>query len=218
MSNSTFNFNSFVKESIDVLVKPKEYFSTMKTTGGIAEPLIKALLYGVIAGIFALIWSLLGLGITMGGIFGGAGVVMMFLWRIIFAIIGLFIGAVIMLIISAICTGSTDFEANVRVMASLMVLILPVSALLGFIGGLNSTLGTIVNLLINLYALYLVYHALVEALKAKPSSSKVLTIILAAVLVLFLLIGLFTRKAATKFLDDFDTEDFQEMIEDLETD
>jgi len=50
MANSTFDFNAFIKESKDVLVSPKTYFSTMKTTGGIAEPLIKATLYGVVAG------------------------------------------------------------------------------------------------------------------------------------------------------------------------
>ncbi len=216
MSNSTFNFNSFIKESIDVLVKPKTYFSTMKTTGGIAEPLIKAVLYGVIAGIIALIWGLLKIGGSIG-IFGGAVGVMMFIWYIIAAIIGLFIGAVIMLIISAICKGSTDFEANVRVTASVMV-IMPIGALLGFISGLNSMAGSIVSLLVNLFALYLIFHGLVQALKAKPSSSKVLTIILAALLVLFFIIGLGAKKAANKFLDDFKSQDFQEMIEDRETD
>ncbi len=216
MSNSTFNFNSFIKESIDVLVKPKAYFSTMKTTGGIAEPLIKAVLYGVIGGIIALLWGLLKIGGSLG-IFGGAVGVMMFIWYIIAAIIGLFIGAVIMLIISAICKGSTDFEVNVRVTASVMV-IMPIGALLGFVSGLNPTAGSIVSLLVNLFALYLIYHALVEALKAKPASSKVLTIILAALLVLFFVIGLGAKKAANKFLDDFKSEDFKEMIEDLETD
>ncbi len=216
MSNSTFNFNSFIKESIDVLVKPKAYFSTMKTTGGIAEPLIKAVLYGLIAGIIALIWGVLKIGTSIG-IFGGAVGVMMFFWYIIAAIIGLFIGAVIMLIISAICKGSTDFEANVRVTASVMV-IMPIGALLGFISGLNSVAGSIVSLLLNLFALYLIFHGLVEALKAKPSSSKILTIILAALMVLFFIIGLGAKKAANKFLDDFKSQDFQEMIEDMETD
>lgn len=216
MSNSTFNFNSFIKESVDVLVKPKAYFSTMKTTGGIAEPLIKALLYGVIAGVIALIWGLLKLG-AASGLLGGAVGVLALVGYIIGAIIGLFIGAVVMLILAAICKGTTDFEPNVRVTASVMV-IMPVGALLAFIGGLNSTVGSVVTLLVNLYALYLIYHALVESLKAKPSSSKVLAIILGALLVIFFLVGLGTKKAANKFLDDFNSEDFQEMIEDLETD
>jgi len=62
MSDSTFDFNVFIKESKDVLVNPKSYFSTMKTTGGIAEPLIKAVIYGAIAGALAFLWSILNLG------------------------------------------------------------------------------------------------------------------------------------------------------------
>ena len=214
MSESSFNFNAFIKDSIDVLVKPKSYFSAMKTTGGIAEPLIKAVIYGVVAGIIALIWGLLKIGGSVG-IFGGAIGIMMFIWYVIGAVIGLFIGAVIMLIISAICKGSTDFEANARVTASLMV-IMPIGALLGFISGLNLTAGSIVSLIINLFALYLLYHGLVEALKAKPQSSKVLTIILAALLALFFLVGLGAKKKASKFLDEFQDKDLKELFDNIE--
>jgi hypothetical protein len=216
MSESSFNFNSFIKDSIDVLVKPKSYFSTMRTTGGIAEPLIKAVIYGVVAGLIALIWSLLKIGGSVG-LFGGAIGVMMFIWYVIGAVIGLFIGAVILLIISAICKGSTDFEANTRVTASLMV-IMPINALLGFVGGLNSTAGSIISLVVNLFALYLLYHGLVEALKAKPGTAKILTIILAALLALFFLIGLGAKKTASKFLNEFENKDLKELMEDIEKD
>jgi len=142
---------------------------------------------------------------------------MMFIWYIIGAIIGLFIGAVILLIISAICKGSTDFEANARVTASVMV-IMPIGALLGFVSGLNPTAGSIVSLVVNIFALYLLYHGLVEALKAKPGTTKVLMIVLVALLALFLLIGLGAKKKATKFLEDFDNQDLKELLEDVEND
>jgi len=51
MANSTFDFNAFIKESKDVLVSPKTYFSTMKTTGDIAETHIKKTLHGVVDGL-----------------------------------------------------------------------------------------------------------------------------------------------------------------------
>jgi hypothetical protein len=212
MSESSFNFNAFIKDSIDVLVKPKSYFSTMKTTGGIAEPLIKALIYGVVAGIIALIWGFLKLG-GSAGILGGAVGVMLFIWYIIGSVIGLFIGAVVILIISAICKGSTDFEANTRVTASLMVLT-PVHALLSFVTGLNSTAGAIISLAINLFGLYLLYHGLVGALKAKEGTSKILTIILAALLALFFIIGLGFKKKASQFMD----KDLKELMENVEKD
>ncbi len=214
MSESSFNFNAFIRDSIDVLVKPKSYFSTMKTTGGIAEPLIKALIYGVLAGLIALIWGLLKIGGSVG-LLGGAVGVMMFVWYVIGAVIGLFIGAVVLLVISAICKGSTDFEANARVTASLMV-VMPISALLGFVSGLNLTAGSIISLAINLFSLYLLYHGLVEALKAKPQTAKILTIILAALLALFFLIGLGAKKTASKFLEEYDNKDLKELLEDIE--
>ena len=209
MSNSTFDFNVFIKESKDVLVNPKAYFSTLKTTGGIAEPLIKAVVYGAIAGIIAFIWSLLK--ISSLGIFGGAVGVMAIVMYLIGAIIGLFIGAVIILVISAICKGSTDFEANVRVMASVMV-VMPIAALLGFITGLNITAGAIIGLVVNLFALYLIYHGLIGALKANPGTTKIVTYVLAALLVLFFLLGLGAKRTASKFMK----EDFKELMEDVQ--
>jgi len=214
MANSTFDFNAFIKESKDVLVSPKTNFSTMKTTGGIAEPLIKATLYGVVAGLLKLIWSLTGLSITTGALFGGAVGIMLLLGSIIGAIIGLFIGAVILLVISAITKGSTDFEANVRVTAAVMI-IMPISALLAFVTGLNFTAGVIIGIAVNIFALYLMYHGLVEALKANAGSAKVVIYILIALIVLIML---FTFTAKRKIQKQFDNTDFKELLEDVNKD
>ncbi len=213
MSNSTFDFNVFIKESKDVLVNPKSYFSTMKTTGGMAEPLIKAVIYGFVAGIIALIWSILKIG--GAGMFGGAVGVMLFIWYIIVAIIGLFIIAVIVLVISAICKGNTDFEANARVTASILV-IMPISALLGFVSGLNFTAGIIIGLAVNIFALYLLYHGLVEALKAKPETSRIVIIVLVAIFVLIMLLGIGTRRRASKLMNEFNNTDLKELIKDAQ--
>lgn len=215
MSNSTFDFNAFIKESKDVLVNPKEYFSTMKTTGGIAEPLIKAVIYGAVAGVIFFIWSLLKLGGATSGLMGGAIGFMAIIWYLVAAIIILFIGAVIVLVISAICKGNTDFEANVRVTAAVMVMI-PISTLLGFVSGLNITAGSIIGLAVSLYGLYLLYHGLVQALKADAGTSKIVMYILAAVLVLFMIIGIGAKKKASRFMEDFNNKDLKELIEDAQ--
>ena len=212
MSNSTFDFNAFIKESKDVLKDPKTYFSTMKTTGGIAEPLIKAVIYGAVAGIIIFIWSLFKFGGASLGLMGGVSGIMAIIWYIVGAIIALFIGAVILLVISAICKGSTDFESNIRVTAAAMVM-MPISALFGFITGLSITLGTIVGLAISLYGLYLLYHGLTQTLKADTGTAKIVVIILAVLLVLFTIIGIGARKRASKFMEDFNKEDLKERIE-----
>jgi hypothetical protein len=210
MSNGTFDFNIFIKESKDVLLNPKSYFSTMKTSGGMTEPLIKAVIYGVIAGIFALLWGLLKIGAITGGMFGGSISVMAFVWYIIAAIVGLFILAVILLVISSICKGNTDFEANVRVTAAVMI-VMPISAFFGFAGGINLYLGLIIGLAVNIFALWLLYNGLVEALKSKPETSKIVVYVLIAIFILFMLAGL----KAKKFIYQFNNPDLNELPKDI---
>jgi hypothetical protein len=196
MSDSSFDFNLFIKESKDVLINPKSYFSTMKTTGGMAEPLIKAVIYGAIAGALTFIWSLLGMGVL-----GSAIGIMAFIWSIITAIIGVFIGAVIVLVISSICKGNTDFEANMRVTAAVMV-VMPISAFFGFAGHLNLYLGIIIGLAVYIFALWLLYNGLVEALKTNAETTKIVSYVLIAIIVLIMLLGFKARKYMYQFNDN----------------
>lgn len=213
MSDSSFDVNAFIQESKDVLGNSKSYFSTMKTTGGMTEPLIKAVIYGAIAGAITFVWSLLKIGEMTGGMFGGAMGVMVFVWSIVFAIVGLFIGAVILLVISSICKGNTDFEANVRVTAAIMVM-MPISAFFGFAGHINPYLGVVVNLAVNLFALWLLYNGLTEALKSNPETTKIVSYVLVAIFILFILIGFGARKRANQFMNDFNNQDVKEMLKD----
>lgn len=192
MSNGTFDVNAFIKESKEVLLNPKSYFSTMKLTGGITEPLIKAVLYGAVAGIFVFLWSLFNIGDKTGMMFGGSVGIMSLIWYVIAAGIGLFIGAVILLVISSICKGNTDFEANARVTAATMVL-LPVNAFFGFVSAFSISLGSFISLAINLYGLWLLYNGLVEALKAKPATAKIISYVLVALIVLTVIMGMGAR-------------------------
>ena len=211
MADGTFDVNAFIQESKDVLLNPKSYFSSMKTSGGITEPLIKAVIYGALAGAIAFIWSLLHIGLVTGGIFGSAIGVMAFIWSIVWSIIGLFIGAVILLVISSICKGNTDFEANVRVTAAVMVM-MPVNALFTFAGHFNIYFGVIVGLAIGIYSLWLLYNGLVEALKSNPETTKIVSYVLVAIVVLFLLIGLGARRRANQFMKEFNNSDVKEML------
>jgi len=93
------------------------------------------------------------------------------------------------------------------------MVLMPISALLGFITGLSITLGSIVGLAISLYGLYLLYHGLTQTLKADTGTSKIVVLILAALVILFTIIGIGAKKKASKFLEDFNKEDFKEQIE-----
>jgi hypothetical protein len=211
MSNGTFDFYAFIQESKEILVNPKSYFSTMKTSGGMTEPLIKAVIYGAVAGAIAFLWSILKFGAVTGGILGGSIGIMVFIWYIIASVIGLFIGGVILMVISSICKGSTDFESNVRVTAALMV-VMPITALLAFTGHFSLYLGMIIGLAVNIFALWLLYNALVEALKAKPETTKIVMYILIAIIVIFSLVGLGAKKRANQFMNELNSSEFKEMM------
>lgn len=210
MSDNSIDFNKILKDSRDTLLNPKEYFTSMPLSGGLAEPVIKAALYGAVAGLFALLWSVLGWSVAagFGGFLGGAVGIMALIWSVVGAIVGVFIGGAIMLAISAICGGNTDFEANVRVTASLMV-VYPISAFVAFLNVINFTLAGVAGLAVNMYAIYLLYQAVISALKGKESSAKIVLI----VLVLLVLLGFFGGRKATKSIRDYSDIFNEEMVD-----
>lgn len=203
MSNQGFSFKKFIEDSKKTLLSPKEYFSTMETTGGIGEPVVKALIYGAIAGIFALIWSLLNLTASSGWLGGGVGFIAL-IWSIIAAVIGVFIGGLIVLIISSIAKGNTEFEPSMRVAASLMV-IMPIGAFFGFLGGVV-ILSKVISLAINLYALYLLYIGITVALKGNDQPAKIVSYVLGGLLILFFIIGMATRGSVNRMSKSYENE------------
>jgi len=208
MSNENINFKKILNDSRETLLNPKGYFSSMPLSGGLTEPLIKAAIYGVVAGLLSLLWSVVGFSAVGAGIWGGAIGIMALIWAVIGAIIGLFIGGAIMLVISAICGGNTDFEANVRVTASLMV-VYPINAFLAFFYAINFTLGGLVGLAVSLYGIYLLYHAVIQALKGKESSAKIVAI----VLLVFALVGFFGGRKASNSIRDFSEMYEEELVD-----
>lgn len=207
MENESFDFNKLFEESKNTLLNPKEYFTSMVVTGGLVAPVIKAAVYGLIAGLLTFVWSLFHLGGATSSMIGGAVGFMAIIFSIIGALVGLFIGAIILMILSAIAKGSTDFEANVRVSASLLIL-MPLSSLFSFFSGFNLTLGAIVSLLINLYGLWLLYNALTTTLKGDQRTSKIVTVVLAALVAIMFIAGFGARKKAADF---FGSDNYKEM-------
>jgi DMSO reductase anchor subunit len=71
----------------------------------------------------------------------------------------------------------------------------------------------IIGLGVNIFGLWLMYNALVEALKAKPETAKIVMYILIAIFILFSIIGLGAKKRANQFMKEFDSSEFKEMME-----
>jgi hypothetical protein len=122
--------------------------------------------------------------------------------------VGVFIAGALMLVVSAICGGNTDYEANVRVAASLMV-VYPINVFLSFFYGISMILGGLVGLLVSFYSIYLLYTAAIQALKGKESSARIVAIVL---LVLSLL-GFIGGQRANKAVRDISDIIRQEQLD-----
>jgi hypothetical protein len=209
-----FDFQKFINDSRDVLLNPKDFFPKLELTGGFGEPIIKALLYGAVAGFFAMIWSFMHIGPAFGGMFGSAFGVSAFFFTIIGALIGAFIIGLIFLVISSICNGNSDYEANFRVAVAIMV-VYPISTFLNVLGGLSFWLSSLIGLAVNLYALYLLYYGITLALKGKEETARVVGYVLGGLLILFMLIGAGTRQATESF-SKYGSKYFEEGLREYE--
>lgn len=187
MNTETFDFKLFLDDSQRVLTKPLAYFETLRTTGGIIEPLLKVFFYGSAAGILFFLWGLLNFS-AEGALFGGAVGFMVLIWWVIGSVIGLFIFSGIIMVISSICRGNVDFEVSLRVAASIMVL-MPVIALISILGEWNIYFFKLISIIVNLYGLWMLYLGLVHSLKTENHTARNATIILAVFVVLFGILG-----------------------------
>jgi hypothetical protein len=119
--------NAFIETLAMVLTKPDLAFRTMKTEGGLAEPLIYGLIGGCVGGIVSL---LLSLGLQSMGLFAGqrdtfaalagigVGSIALIVLVPVFIVIGLFIGAAIVHLCLMIVGGANkSFETTFRVLA-----------------------------------------------------------------------------------------------------
>ena len=120
-------FNAFIETLAMVLTKPDLAFRTMKTEGGLAEPLIYALIGGCVGGIVSLLFSLglQSMGLFTGqrdafGVMAGMGIgsIAFIVLIPIFIVVGLFIGAAIVHLCLMIVGGANkSFEVTFRVLA-----------------------------------------------------------------------------------------------------
>jgi hypothetical protein len=194
----TFDLDLFLRETKNTLLNPKSYFSKMKVSGGMSEPLLKALMYGIITGIIYLICWLFKIKTFGAGDVGDAVGLLAFIKIIFGSLAGLFLGSGLLFLMSSVCDGIAVFEVNLRVGSSLMAL-LPVYAVLSILSALNIYLGLVINLIVFLYFLWLLYSGLVEGLKCRPGNVRIVCWVFS---VLFLLIILLNFRSLSKAEND----------------
>ena len=140
MDPKDINFAAMPQTAINVVTKPAEFFQGMPKTGGFLEPLVFAVVMGVIVGIIQAIIGFIGLG--PGGGYGGAGMsgFGMIIFMPIAVAIGSFIGAAILFVIWKLMGSQENYETAYRCGAYLMALA-PITTILSavpYAGGLVS--------------------------------------------------------------------------------
>ncbi len=182
-------------------MNPKDYFSKVQLSGGFGDPVIKVLIYGVIIGLLKFLWSITGFSFASGSwLFGGGVGVLALFGSIIGALISLFIGGAIFLVISSIFKGNADYEANARIVASLMIISV-VQAVFGFFDGINLYLSATVSIAISFWGLYIAYIALTVALKNQEKGVKILMIVFAVIITISGFTGIAAKKLSQSLLN-----------------
>ena len=170
-----------------VITDPAGFYRSMPQSGGFAAPVIFVLVMAVVSGIIVALLAMLGGGMgTAGAAMGFMAVVML----PIMALIGSFIGAVIMFVIWKLMGSGRGFETAYRCVAYATA-IMPITTLLAFI----PYLGTIVKVL---WSFFLMYVASVEA---HAIEARTAAIVFGVLGVLMLLVNLSAERTAMQMAD-----------------
>lgn len=148
MELKNINFSAMPQTALNVITKPSEYFQGMLKTGGFLEPLVFALVMGLIGGILQAIINVIGFGRYTGygnGMMAGLG---MIIKMPIYVGIGCFICAAIFSLIWKFMDSHENYETAFRCIAYLAALI-PLTTIIGILPYAN-----IINTII--YVFYVV--------------------------------------------------------------
>lgn len=146
MDPKDINFAAMPQTAVNVVTKPAEFFQSMPKTGGYLEPLVFAVIMGLLAGIIQAVMSLFGLG--HGGAYGAgmrSGLSMIIFMPIAVAV-GSFIGAAIYFVIWKLMGSQEEYETAYRCGAYLMAL-LPITAIINVV----PYAGIVISIAIGIY-------------------------------------------------------------------
>ena len=122
MEAKDINFAAMPQIAVRILTAPAESFRTMPKKGGVLEPLVFAVVMGLIASIILAIWSLLGFGYGGQAQSGLAWIFLSIIFMPVVLVICSFIGAAILFYIWQLMGSTQNYEVSYRCMAYLMAL------------------------------------------------------------------------------------------------
>lgn len=172
-----------------VITNPVEFFRTMPKTGGFGDPLVFAVVIGVVVGI---IQAVIGFVTIQGALrYASLGAIVM---GPIGALIGSFIGAAIIFVIWKIMGSNENYETAYRCTAYSYA-IAPITVLVGLIPYVGSLVGLV-------WGLYLIVTASVEVHKIPAKKA---WMVFGTIAVVIVLVGGCTRLVARKAASSMDS-------------
>lgn len=161
---------------LDILTKPKRYFTKIVADGNLEESMLKAFMYGLLGGVLVLALRLIGgATITLGSVFSALVIVPVLAVALLFLMGGL------LMLVSEITGGERDWEIAIKGLASVFF-IYPVILVLNALA-FNCTSMWVVSILVDSYILFLFYNISVYAMHGKKHN----VMIVIGVLALFML-------------------------------
>lgn len=203
MEPKDIDFAAIPQTAVNVVTKPAEFFQGMPKSGGFLEPLIFAVIMGLIAGIIQAILGFVGLG-PAGG-YGGGGMMSgfgMIIFMPIAAAIGSFIGAAILFVIWKLMGSPENYETAYRCGAYLMALA-PITAIIGavpYAGGIISM------------AIYL-FYLVTASIHVHNIPSQKAWLVFGIIGVIFALLGVYSEYKARHMGSE--VEKWRQMGEDM---
>ena len=197
METKGFNFAAIPQTAIRVMTAPSAFFREMPKTGGFVEPLIFAVVMGLIAGIIQAVFSLIGFGITVGFATGIGAVILVPIMIAVFS----FVAAAILFVIWKLMGSQESYETAYRCAAYISALA-PINAVANIIPYAGTVIGVVL-------ATFLLVIASAEVHKIPSQKAWLVFGIIGAILILM---SISSQFAARRFARE--AVKFQKQMED----
>lgn len=165
-----------IKNIIDVIIKPKKFFTRIVADGNLEESMLKAFIYGMLGGILVLALRIIGgATITLGAVFSALIIVP------VLAVTLLFVFGGLLMLVSEITGGERDWEIAIKGLASIFFIypaILVLNAL-----AFNCWSMWIVSIIADAWVLFLFYNIAVYCMRGKKNN----VLLVVGILALFMI-------------------------------
>ncbi|MCQ2581743.1 MAG: hypothetical protein MJ170_02055 [Alphaproteobacteria bacterium] len=165
-----------IKNIIDVIIKPKKFFTRIVADGNLEESMLKAFIYGMLGGILVLALRIIGgATITLGAVFSALIIVP------VLAVALLFVFGGLLMLVSEITGGERDWEIAIKGLASIFFIypaILVLNAL-----AFNCWSMWIVSIIADAWVLFLFYNIAVYCMRGKKNN----VLLVVGILALFMI-------------------------------